>query len=568
MPSLEGNTAGLKPKQLKNIEKVFRRRIPADQIITEELARYLAGLTAETGRQLGVLINRQGRITHVMIGTSQGITIPSLHEYRLGHGRLRGLRCLHVHLGEQGIDSEDLADLAMLRLDLMGVITTTPSGLPKKLHIAHLKPGGDDHQPNYQILEPFSAAAIDLSFTTLIKSLEQEIVGSFAHETKSPTYQKAFIISVAPEPRLALEDSIAELAELARGAHLQVAGSYIQSRRLDPRTALGTGKLQEITISAMEQGIDLLIFDQELTPMQARNISEITDLKVIDRTLLILDIFARRAQSREGKLKVELAQLKYRLSWISAKTTALSRLTGGIGSRGPGETTLEIDRRRSRERITTLEKKLQKMAKSRVNARKKRKKNQLPLVSIVGYTNAGKSTLLNTLTKSAVFTENLPFATLDPITRKLRLPREQEIIITDTVGFIRRLPKDLLDAFRTTLEELHEADLLIHLVDSADEQLQEHMETVQEILASLDLHTIPQLLVFNKTDLITPAWQALLKKRYGGLFVVARDPQTMPPLLEAMASRLEGLSQRPPVRKRLGLHPLPGKNGHPQSSHE
>ncbi len=537
MATIDGNLTGLKPKHLKNLEKIFRRRLAPEKIITAELCRYLAGLARETGRQLGVLISRRGQITHVIVGTSQGITIPSLHEYRLGHGRLRGLRFLHVHLGQEALDTEDLTDLAMLRLDLIGVITTTPGGLPAALHLAHLRPGSDGRQPAYEILPPISPHDLDLRFSELIREVEDSIVENYQLTVSDPSRQRAFIISVAPEPRHRLEDSVRELEELARGAQLTVVGSYIQNRRLNPKTVIGPGKLQEITIAAMEQGVDLLIFDQELTPMQARNLTEITDLKVIDRTLLILDIFAGRAQSREGKLKVELAQLKYRLSWITEKTTALSRLTGGIGGRGPGETTLEIDRRRMRERISTLEKRLRKMARSRTNARKKRKKNQLPLVSIVGYTNAGKSTLLNTLTRSSVFTEDLPFATLDPTTRRLRLPREQEIIITDTVGFIRRLPRDLLDAFRTTLEELRDADLLLHLLDAADEQLPEQVDTVNALLGSLGLQNIPKLMVLNKIDRLRPPDYAALKRRYDAIAISARDPGTLPPLLTAIARR-------------------------------
>lgn len=539
MPAIEGNITGLKPKQLKDLEKIFRRRLNQEQIISGELCRYLAGLAHEIGRQIAILINRRGYITHVVVGTNQRITLPSLHEYRLGHGRLRGLRCIHVHLGSRPLDTEDLTDLAMLRLDLMGVINTTSSGLPTSLQLAHLKAGENRQQPAYEILEPFSPYTINLPFSQLIRTMEDEIVAGFSHRTQVADKQRAFIISVGPEPRHTHEESVHELAELARGAQLQIAKTYIQNRQINPRTVTGTEKLQEITISAMEQGIDLLIFNQELSPMQARRISEITDLKVIDRTLLILDIFARRAQSREGRLKVELAQLKYRLSWISEKTTALSRLTGGIGGRGPGETTLEIDRRRTRERISTLEKRLKKMAKSRANARKKRKKNQLPLVSIIGYTNAGKSTLLNTLTKSSVFTEDLPFATLDPTTRRLRLPREQEIIITDTVGFIKRLPKDLLDAFRTTLEELREADLLIHLVDAADEHFQEHIQVVENILSSLNLQNIPIMLVFNKADLISDAEKRLLARRYQAVAIVAKDPKSAKILTNELIGKLE-----------------------------
>jgi GTP-binding protein HflX len=405
----------------------------------------------------------------------------------------------------------------------------------------------DTRLPAYEILPPQSPYEAGISFTALVHETEARIVNDFRHKTKAGDRQRAFVISVAAASRAVLEESGTELAELARGAGLEVADIIIQSRRLNPRTVTGSGKLQELTIRAMAEGVELLIFDQDLTPTQAREITAVTDLKVIDRTLLILDIFARRARSREGRLKVELAQQKYRLSWIAEKTTALSRLTGGIGGRGPGETTLEVDRRRIRDRITMLERRLEQLAKSRLTARKRRKKNQLPLVSIVGYTNAGKSTLLNTLTGSTVFTENLPFATLDPTTRRLRLPREREIIITDTVGFIRQLPKDLLDAFRTTLEELQDADLLLHLVDITDERFTERIEVVNNLLTALELDDIPVLLVFNKIDRLPTATVTGLTARFGAIPVSARNAASLEPLLVAIDERLR--AGNPAVRQ-------------------
>lgn len=548
MPQPDGNIDGLKPKERKKLENIFRRRLPPEVVVTPELCRHLAAVAHEIGRQVAILIDRQGKITHVIVGDRQGVTLPSLQEYRLGHGRLRGLRCIHVHLGPGLIDTEDLTDLGMLRLDLMAAVSTTPGGLPEAIQISHLKPGTiDSRLPAYEVLPPRSPYEPGDPFTALIHETEARIVDDFRHETRAGSRPRAFVISVADEPRAVLEESVTELAELARGAGLEVADVIVQNRRLHPRTVTGSGKLQELTIRAMAEGVDLLIFDQDLTPTQAREIAGVTDLKVIDRTLLILDIFARRAKSREGRLKVELAQQKYRLSWIAEKTTALSRLTGGIGGRGPGETTLEVDRRRIRDRITMLERRLEQLAKSRLTARKRRKKNQLPLVSIVGYTNAGKSTLLNTLTGSSVFTENLPFATLDPTTRRLRLPREREIIITDTVGFIRRLPKDLLDAFRTTLEELQDADLLLHLVDITDERFDERIEVVNDLLAALELDDIPVLPVFNKIDRLPTDTVAGLAGRFNAIPIAARDSATLGPLLAAIDNRLQ--ASRPAVHQ-------------------
>ena len=298
--------------------------------------------------------------------------------------------------------------------------------------------------------------------------------------------------------------------------------------------------MREVVIRALQLGATLLVFDQELSPAQVRSISQMTELKVIDRSQLILDIFARRAKSLDGKVQVELAQLKYLLPRLTGRGVQMSRLMGGIGGRGPGETKLEIDRRRIRDRIARLEKDLEELSKGRRERRRKRVKAGLPIVSIVGYTNAGKSTLLNSLTKSEVFTENLLFATLDTSTRRLRFPREREVIITDTVGFIRSLPKSLMGAFKATLEELQDSDLLIHVVDAANPRFEEQISQVDAILEELELGDKPRLLVYNKSDLVT----ALRKKdpvsfirvrqsgrRYRAISVSALDRTTLDPLL-------------------------------------
>ena len=533
---LFGNHNDLKPRQRKLISRLYRRRSLPEEVVSQELARQLSLLSLDCGRQLGLMLDRQGRVEMVIVGDSQAITIPSLHRYRLGHGRLRGLRCIHTSFGPEILNREDVADLTMLRLDLMAVIRIDSVGLPEKIELAHLTP--ETETTSHITLAPIPLDRLDLHCLELFQTLESAAVSKFSHQTIDDEKQRAIIVSIGPDAARTLDQSITEMSELAKAAKITVVDTFTQQRKLNPHTAIGSGKLKEIIIASMEQDVDLLIFDHDLSPTQVNNLSRETDLKIIDRTLLILDIFARRALSREGKLKVELAQLKYRLPRISDKTTALSRLTGGIGSRGPGETTLEIDRRRIRERITKIEKRLKKMARSRANARKKRKRNQLPQVSIVGYTNAGKSTLLNVLTKSKIFTENLPFATLDPTTRRLRLPQEQEIIITDTVGFIKKLPKDLMDAFRTTLEELNEADLLLHLIDSSNSEVDEQIETVESILKELELDHIPTLTVANKIDLASPEIVQWLKKQYRAITISARQPKTLPQLLKAITEVL------------------------------
>jgi len=315
---------------------------------------------------------------------------------------------------------------------------------------------------------------------------------------------RTILVGVATGPLSDAEESMAELAELAASAGVVVQDKIIQRRSaIDPRTVLGKGKLDELIIRSLQLGADMLVFDSELSPAQVRSLSETTDLKIIDRSQLILDIFAQRAQSKEGKIQVELAQLKYLLPrLIAGQDSAFSRLAGGIGGRGPGETKLETDRRRVRDRINRLEKEIEEQRQRRQERRKARSRQGLPVISIVGYTNAGKSTLLNALTKSEVHAEQRMFATLDPTSRRLRLPREQEVIINDTVGFIRALPPDLLSAFRATLEEISGSSLLIHAVDVSNPRWPQQIQSVKRILEELKLSEIPVVLALNKADLL------------------------------------------------------------------
>jgi GTP-binding protein HflX len=327
----------------------------------------------------------------------------------------------------------------------------------------------------------------------------------------------------------------------------------------DPKYLVGRGKLEEILIRAMQLDANALIFDPDLTPVQAHAIADFTDLKVIDRTMLILDIFAQRAKSRDGKLQVELAQLRYRLPRLHEKNTMMSRLTGGIGGRGPGETKLEENRRRARERIHRLEKEIDRFGEQRAGRRAERVRRGLPIVAIVGYTNAGKSTLLNTLTGSEVLAENKLFATLDPTTRRLRFPREREIILADTVGFIRDLPRDLAKAFRATLEELDEADLLLHVVDAGDPAREQQIVAVETILGDLGLGETPRMLVLNKIDLVPEEERGQLPRgtrELPAVAISAQDRTTVAPLLEAMERALwrEGRIDRPFGELESGAH--------------
>ncbi len=502
---------GLKPNQLRRIERLYTRRVPPHQIVTPEFARQLTELSHDTRRQIGVLIDRQGHIQYVTVGDNRRIELPDFKRIRVAEGRFRGLRCVHTHLRGEDLTQDDLTDLALLRLDLMAAIAVDPeTGLPGLVQAAHLLPinagetGNGSSQPSYGFLQPQIPSSLDLDFLELIDSLEEEMARNRRSGRRAATRDRTILVNVTTGSLHDAEESMAELSELANSAGVVVQDTIIQRRpAIDPRTVVGRGKLDELLIRALQLGADMLLFDRELTPAQVRSLSEATDLKILDRSQLILDIFAQRAQSSEGKIQVELAQLKYLLPrLIAGQDSAFSRLAGGIGGRGPGETKLETDRRRVRDRINRLERQIETQRLRRMERRKERQRNQLPIISVVGYTNAGKSTLLNTLTNSSVGAEQRMFATLDPTSRRLRLPREQEVIINDTVGFIRDLPPDLLSAFRATIEEIGDSNLLIHLVDAANPRLMQQIESVERILADLRLVTIPTLLALNKSDLV------------------------------------------------------------------
>ncbi len=526
----------MKAVQIKRIETLYHHRISPEAIISEALAEEICAISHEIRRQVGLLINRSGKIDSVIIGDHQGIMLPDTSHYKAPPGRLKGLRCVHTHLKQEPLTPDDLTDLALLRLDLMGAITLSDEGVPGVLHLAHIFPGQSAEYP-YEIYPPKDLTQIDINCTELIKAIEDELSRTSALRKISPGEERAILISVTSAPKRQAQASIDELKELARSSGIHVLDTIIQQRkRVDPKYLMGRGKVEELTIYAMQQGATLIVFDQELNPSQIRSITDKIEFKVIDRTQLILDIFAQRAQSREGKLQVELAQLKYLLPRLVTKNTAMSRLTGGIGGRGPGETKLEINRRRVRDKISRIEKELSNVIKQRQQQKSKREKKGLPVISIIGYTNAGKSTLLNTLTRSEVLTESRLFATLDPSSRRLKFPQDTEVIITDTVGFIKDLPKELKVAFRATLEELESADLLLHVIDAANPDYPAHIESVEKILSELELERIPQICVFNKMDLIDEDTAAHLVAHYEGSTISATDKQTLMPLIEKMAS--------------------------------
>jgi len=466
----------------------------------------------------------------VIVGDANSVFIPNLDDYPLGRNPMRGLRFIHTHLKDEPLNNEDITDLALLRFDMIAAISIK-DGLPYNIYTAYLMPYGSEKKYETSASNFYK---FEMNFSGFINSLEDEMQRHRVID-QDDKRERAILISVSTKPKYEMEDSIEELKELAISSDVLVLDAVIQRlKEINPKYLLGEGKLRELIINAMDKGATLLIFDQDLTPSQMRAIAEATELKVIDRSQLILDIFARRAHSRDGKVQVELAQLKYTIPRLTGKGTAMSRLMGGIGGRGPGEMKLEIDRRRIYDRINRLERELDVLIEARRQRKQRRIENRIPIVSIIGYTNAGKSTLLNALTKSATIVEDKMFATLDTASRRLRFPKDREIIITDTVGFIRDLPKDLMAAFKATLEELEDADLLLHIVDISNPRFEQHMASVENILKELSLSDKPRLMVFNKMDKASMVEIENIVSRYNAVAVSALNLDTLLPLLNAV----------------------------------
>jgi GTP-binding protein HflX len=538
----------LKHSQLDALERLYRRRLSPEEPVSLDLSRTLIDLSREIGRQVALLISRLGTVEYVIVGDDKSIFIPDLKQFPLGKKTLRGLRLIHTHLKREPINTDDLTDLSLLRLDLLIAIdASTPSSMPVFLQTAHLIPALPN-KPPYKVNSSQQLSGSEEPFSRFINSLESSLQSQrVTASSVDRDNEQAILVSVTKQSIEEAQDSMDELKELSRTAGINVLDTVIQRpRQFTAKYLMGEGKLREIIINALQSGATMLVFDQELTPTQVRTISSLTELKVIDRSQLILDIFARRAITLDGKVQVELAQLKYLLPRLTGRGVQMSRLMGGIGGRGPGETKLELDRRRIRSRISKLEKELAKLSDNRYQRRQKRVKASVPIISIIGYTNAGKSTLLNSLTQSHVFTENLLFATLDTSTRRLRFPQDREVIITDTVGFIRSLPTSLLGAFRATLEELNDANLLIHLVDCTNPRFIEQINAVNNILTELGLNSKEQILVFNKSDQLAelkiknPLLFMKIRKYMHdmkSIMIAASDRKTLQPLLDELSRR-------------------------------
>ena len=490
-------------------------------------------MSRQVGRRIGLLVDRRGRIESVVVGDAHRVFLPDLGARRAGASRFRGVRLVLSALRGEGVSDEDVTDLVLLQLDAIVVLQVQPDGSPGEVRWAHLLPP-DQSETGYRIERVRDVHRWEDDWLAFVSDLESQFAQS-PRLQKVEDRERAIVVGVTLGDARRARRSLGELERLADTAGFEVVERVLQHRaQLDGKTCIGKGKLEEVLLQAMHLGAEALLFDRELAPSQLRNIAETTELKVLDRTQLILDIFAQHATTREGKLQVELAQLRYRMPRIAIMPRAMSRLTGGVGGRGPGETKLEINRRRAEERLTRLERQLADLSKHRATRRKRRQQAQLPIVSIVGYTNAGKSTLLNRLTRSAVLSEDKLFATLDTTARRMRFPEEREVVITDTVGFIEDLPDTLVKAFASTLEELSEADLLLHVVDASDEDAESHLDAVHQVLADLSLTDRPAMLVWNKAEVADPVRLRARIDRHGGYAVSALTGEGCAALLDAM----------------------------------
>ncbi len=533
-----GNTNGLNAREIESIKALGLLKCPQNLLVTRDLAHRMTGISDQLHRKVGVILGRTGHVECIVLGDAQRAYLPDIGRSRAGLGRLRGIRFVVTSIETTHDDlknpselltMDELTDLAKLRLDFVVAIETNILGAPGRAEYAHLTPSLKGVSVSRTGVEAFEE--LPKNADEILKAVETELRATTdkAQETKQPP---AILVHLNTGERDAAERRD-EMLELCRTAGIEVVRMIEQKRRsADPKTLVGSGKLQQIELYALDDDAEFVIFDRELSPAQTRVISHALSLKILDRTQLILDIFAQRAKSVDGKLQVELAQLKYNLPKLIDQDTAMSRLTGGVGGRGPGETKLEMNRRKARERMQALERDLKNRASHRELQRKKRNAQQIPVFSLVGYTNAGKSTLLNVLTQSDVYAENQLFATLDTTSRRLRFPRLQDVIFTDTVGFIRDLPQDLVAAFKATLEELNDADVLLHVIDASSPQVHSQIAAVEAILKQLNLADKPIIRILNKTDLIDPQLAIELSRQYDGVAISAKFRSSTLPLVE------------------------------------
>ena len=549
MSEILGNLKGIRNSVIEELKTLYDMKLSSGQLLSAVLALKLADITEFINREVSVYITRSGQIIRVAVGSNETVELPAV-EGRRGSSRLSGIRCVHTHPnGTPSLSGVDISALKANRFDCMIAIgVTAPDYTQSTLGFGMIVGMDENEQFVVENYGPLTMAEAEtIYFPNLVTTVERILEKQTSSTSLAQAQERAVLVGMEYNGMLntlgwTIEDSIEELKQLADTAGAQVVAKFMQKRpKPDPAFFIGKGKVQELALFVQQENIDLCIFDDELSPAQQRNIEQAMGIRVLDRTALILDIFAQRARTNEGKLQVELAQLQYNLPRIMGKGLSLSRLGGGIGTRGPGETKLEVDRRRIRDRIAYIKECIGKVKSVRTLHRAGRNKASVPTVSLVGYTNAGKSTLLNTLTNSDIYAKDQLFATLDPTTRQLDLPNKQQAILTDTVGFIQRLPHQLVAAFQSTLEEVVEADVLLHVIDVSHELYKEQSNAVYHVLDQIGAKDKTIITVYNKIDKL-PADSALptrLAQEENSICISAKANINLDKLLELIAENLK-----------------------------
>jgi len=549
MSEILGNLKGIRNSVIEELKTLYDMKLSSGQLLSAELALKLADITEFINREVSVYITRSGQIIRVAVGSNETVELPAV-EGRRGSSRLSGIRCVHTHPnGTPSLSGVDISALKANRFDCMIAIgVTAPDYTQSTLGFGMIVGMDENEQFVVENYGPLTMAEAEtIYFPNLVTTVERILEKQTSSTSLAQAQERAVLVGMEYNGMLntlgwTIEDSVEELKQLADTAGAQVVAKFMQKRpKPDPAFFIGKGKVQELALFVQQENIDLCIFDDELSPAQQRNIEQAMGIRVLDRTALILDIFAQRARTNEGKLQVELAQLQYNLPRIMGKGLSLSRLGGGIGTRGPGETKLEVDRRRIRDRIAYIKECIGKVKSVRTLHRAGRNKASVPTVSLVGYTNAGKSTLLNTLTNSDIYAKDQLFATLDPTTRQLDLPNKQQAILTDTVGFIQRLPHQLVAAFQSTLEEVVEADVLLHVIDVSHELYKEQSNAVYHVLDQIGAKNKTIITVYNKIDKL-PADSALparLAQEENSICISAKANINLDKLLELIAENLK-----------------------------
>lgn len=540
-----GNTEGIKKFYLDRLEELYELDCDKNILVPMEVVLTISEVSYSINREIAVYINRRGKIINILIGDNLTAPLEFMSEKRSDRG-LNGIRCIHTHLSEDArLSTPDITALIDMKFDTMVAISVV-EGIPKSFSFGYLKIEEGQIKNEAYIEGPYSIDDINnVNFLELVTDLEKRIEYT-AHEVKPSDKERVILVGCKSDDGYSVEESLEELKELAETAGAEVVYKVVQNKsKIDPAYFIGSGKAREIALLRQSLLADAVIFDDELNGVQTRNLEETIGCKVIDRTTLILDIFAQRAKSMEGKLQVELAQLKYRLPRLTGLGQVLSRTGGGIGTRGPGEKKLEIDKRHIRERIYDLEKELEKVKKNRSIQREKRKQNEIPVVAFVGYTNVGKSTLRNKLCelygkdKEKVLEANMLFATLDTTTRIITLPSGRDVLFSDTVGFIRKLPHDLVEAFKSTLEEVVESDLIVHVVDGSNENAIVQIETVNKVLREIGAENKECILAINKIDIAKEENIHAIKAKYNNCVEISAIKEiNLDLLLKEVESRI------------------------------